>query len=359
MTTNIFQPNNHSVFKISWRPVASDLHASIKRDLLNFYGLTQVQEVSQVDEWEHNSNNFRITFQPPAGLKSVLLRKNIKIKNPDTLESIECLSAFLRERELPVPVIIRTRTHKLFYESGGYLWILSEFVAGDHFRGTEEELRESARLTARLHLALAVFQENLPGGEQISWTKTNFEKLLNDGKNREKEVDDFLLAKKRFLLDEGSSHLNKRQLIFRFSDQVIHNDLHPHNTIFSQGKLRALLDFGNMIRGPLVIDLAQALHRFGRQYVIYQNRPWSEVLPRAVEIFLSEYLLINQLPPEQIATMSIAMKEGLWRKICHDLQKRAAGVGAPAAEIKKLIILLEETKPLDQCLNQFLINSRK
>ncbi|MBI4160533.1 MAG: phosphotransferase [Candidatus Yanofskybacteria bacterium] len=361
MEAGIFGPNNHSAFQIKWKPVWGDIRKSIGQNLLQYFDLTNIQDVSQVDEWEHNSNNFRVVCWTGVETKSFLLRKNIKIKDEQTLQSIDLVSVFLKQAGVSVPQSVHTRQGNLYYFDGKHYWTLSEFVVGNHFCGTEKELREVARGIGRLDRSLANLTLDLPGLEVTTWSQQEFESFFIFASKKSDETNQFLLSKQNVLRQIMAKNIQGRARWIKAKVQIIHNDLHPHNTIFKDQRLRAIIDFGNMQQAPLLFDIAQALHRFVRQYVVCRGRPWAETLGIGVSIFLSEYLKENALPNDEIIAISHFMREGLLRKIATDVRKRhdRSVIPPDLTELKKLISLLEETEPLEQCISDFYGQQKK
>ncbi|WP_030159615.1 phosphotransferase [Glycomyces sp. NRRL B-16210] len=84
-------------------------------------------------------------------------------------------------------------------------------------------------------------------------------------------VDAWHEATRRFL-DERTDELDRLALL---PSGPLHHDLHRHNLLVADGEVTAVLDFDELNRGPLVIDLARAL-----QYAAL-DRPDLR-LPRAV-----------------------------------------------------------------------------
>ena len=49
----------------------------------------------------------------------------------------------------------------------------------------------------------------------------------------------------------------------RMRGQIIHGDVHPYNVLVGAGgQVTGIIDFGDMVHGPLILDLANAAGDF-------------------------------------------------------------------------------------------------
>lgn len=151
--------------------------------------------------------------------------------------------------------------------------------------------RDVAGNLARLGLALKDFQH--PAAEHD---------LLWDTKHASR-----LRPLARDIADEGLRGLVEQQLDFfdseivpvmgRLRSQVVHNDLNPHNILVDPAdhdRVSGILDFGDMVKTPLVIDVAVAAS--------YQIGDEADPLSPVAE-FVSAYHGVSPLEREDIAVL--------------------------------------------------------
>jgi 4-aminobutyrate aminotransferase-like enzyme/aminoglycoside phosphotransferase (APT) family kinase protein len=175
-------------------------------------------------------------------------------------EAIELQVAVLQHvREvapgLKVPAAVVTRGGRYFETVDGHLVRALKFLPGDVLEGsaaTPELLRDIGRTLGRLDHALRGFF-HAGAGQRIAWDLkqapevSQFAELIA-GKETRKLVE---RTHERFL---GTV----LPLLARLPAQVIHNDAHPGNllTDSERRKVVGLLDFGDMVHGARIIEVA-------------------------------------------------------------------------------------------------------
>ncbi len=158
------------------------------------------------------------------------------------------------DASLPVPRLIQTRDgHDLAQVDGHTVYALS-FLPGEMLEGTPAALPllgEIGRVVARLGVAMRGFFHGA-AGRRIAWDPRQaaalrpHTSLIADREMRaivDKALDRFIMLEPR---------------LQQLRSQVIHHDCHPGNLLVdhAEGKVTGLLDFGDMIHGPLLFDLA-------------------------------------------------------------------------------------------------------
>lgn len=121
-----------------------------------------------------------------------------------------------------------------------------------HLEPTTAELRRDlGACLARLDLALAGFSH-----------PSDRHPLLWDLQHaaRVRPLLDALPAERRGLPERSLDRFEARvvPVLPRLRAQVIHNDFNPHNVLSDGGRIAGIIDFGDMVRAPLVQDLATA-----------------------------------------------------------------------------------------------------
>lgn len=155
---------------------------------------------------------------------------------------------------LPVPRLIRTRDGDDLAQVDGHAVYALSFLPGAMLEGTPAALpllSEIGRVVARLGMAMRGFFHGA-AGRRIAWDPRQatalrpHTHLIADREMRaivERALDRFIVLEPR---------------LQQLRSQVIHHDCHPGNLLVdhAEGKVTGLLDFGDMIHGPLLFDLA-------------------------------------------------------------------------------------------------------
>lgn len=351
--TPAFAANNHSAFEISFRPAEAAFCQALAGALKEQYLLQSVDagSIAQVNEAEQASNNFRVEVVGEDGKPRVLLvRKNILLaEEDDVLFSVKTLT-FLREKGLSVPQLIATRSGALYATFEGSRWQVFDFIEGNHYAGKLEELLSAGRGIAALHRALSAFpfvdelKRRRPPFQPFS--EAGLEKVLEAATRNQDELDATLLGHAQTLRAMASAR--NRFQVSGAREQVVHGDLHPHNTIFSNGQLRALLDFDLLQYGELLRDVGFAAHRFSRQYAVCVGGG-AEQAASGFQQFLKAYREEYPLTDDEVRSLPFFMLDELLRRIVTDFSRYYfEGVTrfANVRELEKKVTLLREAEYL-------------
>lgn len=191
---------------------------------------------------------------------------------------------------LPVPRVIRTREGAQVTRAGDHLMRLMSWLPGTVMCEVERTtgLRRSlGALHARLGLALRGF-EHARSSHELLWD------LKHAGRLGDllPHVED---PRRRALAEQGLRQFRERAepKLAALRAQVIHNDLNPYNVVVSPTDaaiVTGVLDFGDMVRAPLICDVAIAA-----SYHVTAGE-----LPLAgVEEFVTAYDSVSPLLPEE------------------------------------------------------------
>lgn len=314
----MFLANVHSNWKINTQPLRSEESASkldmICRRILAAGADDRVVSIVRIEEGLL-SENYRIDRESPErGKYSVLLRLCKDRTTRTELHRIGRLMNHLSGRDgFYVPCVYNDPD--LHDENAG-LWQCSPFIEGNHFCGTESELRDAAVAIRGLHETLREYED------ADSFPQKSY------GSIDAQEWDDALLAiqgsdvadlvesnRERLwsLLFQQADFAEKNRGTATLDTQLVHADLHPQNLIMREGAAPAIIDFGNVCIGTTGLDIGNACHRLVRQYVVSQAEtegiPWQRSLPIGLEAFLSAYGSVDR------KTLPVFMQEILLRKI--------------------------------------------
>lgn len=361
-TDGLFLLNNHSRFNIGWKKVEEKVEKEIHGIVSRHYSyLGDVLNIKQVDEWEKQSNNFRVTF---SSGEEILLRKFIKLREAEKIKLLNSIIFFLKSNSAPVSLPVSTDGNKIFFFEGEFFYEAFEFVPGNHFSGEKDELREVAKGLAFFHRAIALFpsKEKLPNPKVFLFRdKKVWEDIFSLARQKNTARDHLLLDHKIFILNIVSliqKHYEVGVLVD--NTQPIHCDIHPLNFILNEGKLQAILDFDGVRIGELLRDIGNAMYRLVRQYVVFHQgqRLVEYLIGEGAGVFLSEYLRCNSIN-ENLSSMPIYIYDELLRKIYSGLSpyyydgvdRYEYMIDGPDAQLPKMFNLLKEVEVIAYCLS--------
>lgn len=167
------------------------------------------------------------------------------------------------DASLPVPRVRRTVDNELMgsvdYNGQIYPVIVLSYLSGAPIGTTRlpgETLYEVGRLIARLGKALRGFSHGAPASRHLAWDHRRLPDLLG-------HIDLLPAAEhgrvRRIL--EGFCSETLPQLD-RLRNQIIHSDAHPDNMLIDNGNVSGVIDFGDMVFGTLVQDIANTIADF-------------------------------------------------------------------------------------------------
>lgn len=214
--------------------------------ILAQYGLRPTGEPKPLDGGEDNGN-FRIATDQGE----VVLRE-YRMSGIEKIRAELRLVAFLGENGFPTPAPFRTASGELVVEaerpSAVFPWVPGEVPT----EMTAALAGQVGELLARMHLLTADWtDERIPVIDRLG--------LLRQGLAARPELDgvDDWHDRVRDFLEDRSEELER---LHELPSGPLHHDLHRQNLLVADGEVTAVLDFDELNRGPLVIDLARVFH---------------------------------------------------------------------------------------------------
>ena len=170
----------------------------------------------------------------------------------------------LADPGLPVPRLRRTLESDLLgcmvHEGTQYPVMVLSWLEGSVLGEaalSRAALYDFGRLLARLGLALRGFVSGAPAERDLVWDTRRVMQLAPQVENLP-EADRGLA---REILERHAEFT--MPLLRRMRSQIIHGDVHPFNALADRtGFVSGIIDFGDMVHGPLVLDLANAAGDF-------------------------------------------------------------------------------------------------
>ena len=223
--------------------------------------------------------NFLLTTKPDRSLRPV--RFVLKIHSPETPhEEIEFQNAALRHLKnfKGVPHVIPNKDgEELFTYADKYLVRMLSYLEGTLFADTPVRtpniLRQLGAFMAQVDLALAGFEHPAMKRDKFLWDLVRADEVIEP---RLSSLRDSFIVEAISPTDEGIASVARlprndavRQVLERFTRrvkpalqdlrwQVIHNDANDYNLLLNDGVVMGLLDFGDMLYAPRVVEVAIA-----------------------------------------------------------------------------------------------------
>lgn len=245
----ILLPNRHSRPETLWKPVSPELAKDLIPIARQFWDGNWVV-VEELQKRVLFSLNYRLWDKG----EQWLYLKTVPVHNRVFVELRCDLAEWCARCGVPTPSPIRTRSGEWCHESGKLCLTAFPFIHGPHFRGTQEEFVAAIEVLRKLHDALNSYPE------------------------RETVVRSGLLG----------THKSLAQTVNAF---IIHGDFHPHNLLFPMDSMCMVIDLARVGQGSVERDLADALHRLGRQVLIHEGVQDEAVIQgriRTLQVLLKE-----------------------------------------------------------------------
>lgn len=218
---------------------------------------------------EINSNNFKFT----ENNRSVIVKRWSKATEQKQLEQILNTMKWLADAGLKVPIPLKFIDGSFILNHDGSNWSCYPYFIGNYFSGKESEIINSALVTAELANTLANLPaELIPDTGPQHLTDGDNETLIDTDQNRNSwksffgtEYSELLENSWNDIIDTWSRLKNQR--INAGPSIAAHFDLHPHNLIFEESKISAILDFESCKVMPVGYAIAFAGLKQCRQAV--------------------------------------------------------------------------------------------
>lgn len=260
-----------------------------------------------VERFEASSRNDNWLIQDEKGSRYVL-RRHRQHREAERIAFQLSFEQHLHRRGFPTPQVLETVAGDAFVLGDDGPWSLYEYVDGTFFRFDRPgEVVEAARRLAQFHLLAETFDSEdviVDYSPPIrSWwvdPESDLEALRHLLAGR--AVDEELA----YVRDWWQWVLVAWPLarIDALPMGWVHADYHGRNVVFVENKIRALFDFDDLNRGPMIFDVARGVHMFGRE-----SRSSPHIRPDVARYFVREYGHGRALTAEELSAlpMMVAM----------------------------------------------------
>lgn len=306
---NLFKSDFFSVNTPIWNDCKEERSNDIKVLFIRFYphlGIS-IKKIQQVGGIEINSSNYSIETSEGR----FLLKKWGDSLTNTAINEICRLTSGLTAKKIPISKLITSIDQSFVVNIYNNKWSLFEFVEGDYFSGTIQELGSVAMEVGLLFNNLAevdIKSESLQNPEIRSANDLelfknffiNTNSFLDLFKEKEREL---LISYKELLQSEVDQIYNSRFDLGKF--QFSHFDLHPHNILIKNGKLSSFLDIDSIRLIHSGYALSFASLKLCRQCVVKTGKTPKDVAGIWIDL-LSESMPQNNQWIPFIADLAIA-----------------------------------------------------
>jgi aminoglycoside phosphotransferase (APT) family kinase protein len=317
MNTNtpLFQPNNHSVWKVEYEPTPQDLVSLLAEVLKKYYHhlFDDILSIEQNAGANVNNTNFRVTVRTQNGDKKFLLRK-VGSNDLDALKLKNTIASMLATYDVKVPRIQSSAQEDSMVAEGGSNYMVYDFFTADHYRGAYDELMDVAREIGKFDHATKLVGDNLPQVAMLRFSDTQntrrafsrqiWEDIFHKVEQMVKRGGDTafptrLLAEREHIM----ATLAMLESMPKVDDVLglVHIDLHPHNILTDGTHLVAILDLDSLRYVEKMRGFAFAIHRLVRQHIVFTKPDEiDKAVARARAGFLAAYQEQNPLSVDDI-----------------------------------------------------------
>ena len=261
--------------------------------VLSQYPFEKLISIQAIESSKRNDN---FTVEDSTGCRYVLRR--FRRNNQEARVRFQlAFQQHLLDSGFPTPRIVKTVANDMLVPVDNHYWAVFEFIEGNEFNQSIEQIAEAALRLAQFHNVVDSFvqQEVVVGFNRMPdwWARGDDEvselRKFFAGIDIEKELDCIKECVTQ-LTREWPAERNKS-----LRQTWEHGDYHGRNMVFVGNEMRALFDFDVVHRGPRVEDIGRALFMFGRK------RPgMGNIRTEIARLFLDNYLRHAELSQEEL-----------------------------------------------------------
>lgn len=326
---SLFRPDNFSTSEINFK--TANFRGDLNKILDLYFNNYTIITTSQLDRLEINSENYQVRLRLGDEEKIFLLRKHLNSDDSERINFYLDLLIELNQAGVPVSRVVPASVGENSVALSEGIFNVFEFIDGKYFFPREEEYVSAAKAVARMHLEfnsldsryfdkidLLSKQTKTYYNEIKKYSADDFEEIARfiENKKVKTAVDLEVLKNNRHFVDTVAEINDYGDKMQSLPKQIIHSDLHPHNLLVKDGKVRAILDFDAVRISEQARDAAFAIYRLGRQFFVDKTlREAREEAPKLRDLFIKEYRRIKELNEEEIEWMPVLIKDEFLRKL--------------------------------------------
>ena len=221
---------------------------------------------------EINSNNFRLSFN---SRKFILKRWSKKIQISKINKILEIIT-WLNKKKVKTPIAKQFKNKKKIIKYKNEYWSYFDYIEGNHFKGEINEMRDVANNLGKFSNQLKKYSIKKINKRYRYYTKDDAN-VLKFLKKNSHNLNNFFSKKHSLLIEKNLpeimrlfNNLKKKKLSNK--SHIIHMDIHPHNIITKNGKLKAFIDIDSCVVGDVSQSLSYAALKICKQTFIFNKK---------------------------------------------------------------------------------------
>jgi len=324
MSEKLFTPDIFSNSVPRFTKSDATIEQLLKNIVTKYYPQVSSQFISveQFQGNEINSNNYKVTTT--SGI--YLIKKFITLNEFSKLEKTVLLNDWLNTNNVKIGKIYTSNTNKLIIKNDidNSFWSIFDFIDGHFFTGeSDDELISVAKEVGTLFEKLQqtpIELFSIDKVEHLKNTKQFMDKMESNNKNWSSyfgtELSSTLMNNWEFLKNLHSNLIEHKELLL--SDVLVpsHIDLHPHNILVSENKLKSILDIDSIKLDNSLIPIAFSMYKLLKQCILtrgIENNP-SEIT-RVSKIYFDSLITSFSVSDKEIKNLYLFAATEIFRRI--------------------------------------------
>lgn len=233
----------------------------------------EIIHVEQFQGNEINSNNYKVT----TASGSYLIKKFMDIDEINKLKKILKLNNWLIENNIHSPKAYLNNANELLLEdaSSKSYWAIFDFIEGSFFSGqNDDELKSVACEIGLLFKKLKKAPPKLHPLQKIEHFKDskNLMKIMQDSSENwtnyfGEDLSNELKSNWKFIKKSYSKLLKSKDLVLHAKKTPSHIDLHPHNILTQENKIKSILDINSIKLEFNLVALSFSIYKLLRHTI--------------------------------------------------------------------------------------------
>lgn len=267
-----FRKDIFSKYKVDWTyDVNKKNFNDIKIIILKYISSSEFI-VKQNNGIELNSSNFKLIFKS----KHFILKKWPDGMMLSEIKKTLNLMIWLNKKKIPVPIPQNFKNRKIIIKFNNNYWSYFNFIDGNHFKGKLIEMKNVAKFLGNLMNVLDEYPIKKIR-KQLEYFSEQDNEILNFMKKNINKLDKYFSKKHSKIIRRYFPKIFNTSQEFRKMTRnkkiksIIHMDIHPHNILTKNNKVKALLDLDSCVLGRVDYSISYAALKICKQTVIYNK----------------------------------------------------------------------------------------
>lgn len=270
---NLFCIDNHGVDK------AEFFEAKLENTFLDLvkshYPFLDFSEIKVVGKTNLNSKNYKIG--------DYYLKVLSNLETPTSLTSNILLTEILKKNSIPCVDFVKNKDGNLFTQVNGDYFFIQEYFSDEFYSGDEEQFIQCLSLVEDLISVNFQLESIVKRSMYLNWNpEEEFKKIEVEILKRKSkdELEIFVAENLEFFKLQIEKISSRASEISIPTTEISHVDIHPHNLLFKDGNLKALIDLDGFSRGSCLHSYSFGIFKLARKS-ISKNRM---TIQKAIEV---------------------------------------------------------------------------